>query len=173
MTSTVLDVTVFLLCISASVGTLLTGGPAAPGDSPDAQATADRIATVTGTVHFTTADEDGSQERQHRATLSVLLANAVVASPTGEHSDSSSTAGTTPPNGSTERTTYTEAVLALVRERIDPRTRVIARSEERAAGVVVGSTPPRDADVAVAAFSVPVRGESEYVRIVVQRWAHG
>lgn len=182
MTSTVLDVTVFLLCVSASVGTLLAGSPAPVDDAPDAQATADRIATATGTVYFTVSNENGDRERRHQATLSVLLANAVLAASADDSA---------PPNGSVGidsaedrsaaddssagdpgRRTYQEAVVEIVSERIGPRTRVVAQSEDHSVEVGVGSKPPRDADVAVAAFSVPAGSESAYVRIVVRRWSH-
>lgn len=180
MTSTVLDVTVFLLCVSASVGTLVAGGPAQPADAPNAQATADRIATVTGTVHFTVSTENGQRERRHQATLSVLLANAVLAvgpddspPPNGSvgvgPADDRSATDDSSADGPGERP-YTETVLELVSGRIGPRTRVVAQSEEHS--VEVGPKPPRDADVAVAAFSVPAGSESEYVRIVVRRWSH-
>ncbi|MGZ0748021.1 DUF7284 family protein [Haloparvum sp. AD34] len=195
MTSTVLDVTVFLLCVSASVGTLVAGGPAPAGDAPDAQATADRIATVTGTVRFTVSNEEGERVRRHQATLSVLLANAALAT------DASGSAPATEPSGTeddpavagdgsagvSEAPSYSEAVLDLVSTRIGSHTRVVARptgrtdsehsgedrsDEEHPAQVAVGPKPPRDADVAVAAFSVPAGSESEYVRIVVRRWSH-
>lgn len=190
MTSTVLDVTVFLLCVSASVGTLVAAGPAPVDDARDAQATADRIATVTGTVQFTVSTENGERERRHQATLSVLLANAALSTGAGDSApptepgpteDDPAVAG----DGSAgvpEGRTYSEAVVDLVSTRIGSRTRVVARptgrsnSEHsgggRSAEVVVGPKPPRDADVAVAAFSVPAGSESEYVRIVVRRWSH-
>lgn len=176
MTSTVLDATVFLLCLSASVGTLIGAGPTAPGEAPDARATADRLATVTGTVTFTGSDDGDPRERQHQATLAVLLANAVVAPDTGGRGSGEprgSTAGASGDDGDGNRTAYAEAVVDLVRDRIGPNTRVVARSRDRSAEVAVGAEPPRDADVAVAAFSVPAGPESEYVRVVVRRWSHG
>lgn len=185
MTSTVLDVTVFLLCVSASVGTLLAGGPAPAGDAPDAQATADRIATVTGTVEFTVSTENGERERRHQATLSVLLANAALSTDAGDSAPSTELSGTEDDPavagdgsaGVSGGRTYSEAVVDLVSTRIGSRTRVVARPEEHSdrehpTEIVVGPRPPRDADVAVAAFSVPAGPESEYVRIVVQRWSH-
>ncbi|WP_430505186.1 DUF7284 family protein [Haloparvum sp. PAK95] len=210
MTSTVLDVTVFLLCVSASVGTLVAGGPAPAGDAPDAQATADRIATVTGTVRFTVSNEEGERVRRHQATLSVLLANAALATdasgsaparePSGTEDDPAVAGDGSAGDGSagdgsagdgsagvSEAPSYSEAVLDLVSTRIGSRTRVVARptgrsdsehsgedrsDEEHPAQVAVGPKPPRDADVAVAAFSVPAGSESEYVRIVVRRWSH-
>lgn len=158
MTSTVLDVTVFLLCVSASVGTLLGGVPVSPGDTPDAQAIADRIATETGTVNFTVSGVNGPEDRRAAGTLAELLANAVVSPPASE----SSIGGDS----------YRTAVADLVAKRIGSRVRVIARAEARKGDVTVGPAPPPNADVAVAAFSVPVEGKPEYVRIVVQRWSH-
>ncbi|MFB6235433.1 MAG: hypothetical protein ABEH81_11155 [Halopenitus sp.] len=182
MTSTVLDVTVFLLCVSASVGTLLAGSPGPVDDAPDAQATADRIATVTGTVRFTVSDENGVRERRHQATLSVLLANAVLAASADDSAPPNRSVVVAPDEdrsgaddssaGDPRGRTYQEAVVELVSERIGPRTRVVAQPEDQSVEIGVGSKPPRDADVAVAAFSVPAGSGSEYVRIVVRRWSH-
>jgi len=180
VTSTVLDVTVFLLCVSASVGTLLAGGPAPAGDGPDAQATADRIATVTGTARYAVSTENGDRERRHQATLSVLLANAVLVASADDSMPPNGSVGVGPADDRSAADdasadgivgpTYQAAVVELVSDRIGPRTRVVAQSEEHSVEVDVGPKPPRDADVAVAAFSVPAGSESEYVRIVVRRW---
>ncbi|QAU13101.1 hypothetical protein EKH57_10435 [Halorubrum sp. BOL3-1] len=72
VTSTVLDVTVLLLCVSASVvalGASDTGGP----DGPTASDAADRLVTETPTVTYADADAPDGTRRVH-ATRAELLA---------------------------------------------------------------------------------------------------
>jgi len=161
VTSTVLDVGVFLLCVSASVGTLFAAGPGS-APSPDAEATATRIATETGAVTVAVPGENESRERRHQATLATLLGRAVTvqsAPDSGEPGDG-------------HAATYVEGVVDLVDDRIGPRTRVAARSTEDSAELTVGPKPPQAAHVAVAEFTVPVGSPPTNVRIVVQRWSH-
>jgi len=54
-TSTVVDAAVFLLLVSAAVGTLTLAGTTPPADDSTADATADALATSTATVHYTLA----------------------------------------------------------------------------------------------------------------------
>ncbi|WP_434520834.1 DUF7284 family protein [Halorubrum sp. AS12] len=72
VTSTVLDVTVLLLCVSASVvalGASDTGGP----DGPTASDAADRLVTETATVTYSDNDAPNGTRRVH-ATRAELLA---------------------------------------------------------------------------------------------------
>jgi hypothetical protein len=62
------------------------------------------------------------------------------------------------------------AVMALIGCRRDVLTGGASGSEPTE-DVPTETSDEFDADVAVAAFSVPAGEESEYVRIVVQRWS--
>lgn len=73
MTSTVLDVTVLLLCVSAGVVTLSGVGSDAGVRGPSAGETADRLVTETVTVRYR-APEAANGSRTVRATRAELLA---------------------------------------------------------------------------------------------------
>lgn len=166
MTSTVLDVAVFLFCVSGGVAVLLGVGPSGGfggegphgPDAPDAAATGDRVATVTATVEYTplhpepNGSDGGSAdllERHHRGTLAELLASATIATATVEDTRLSPAADD-----------YADAVAATVDRRVGARTRIDARWElapdaPLRGDVTVGPDPPADADVDVAVLTVP------------------
>jgi hypothetical protein len=197
VTSTVLDVTVLLLCVSASVvalGASDAGGP----DGPTASDAADRLVTETATVTYA---EDGSPNgtRRIHATRAELL--ALVA---GRVADWGA------------KKAFDRRAIDAVRTGVGPRTRVDvgldrpARTGERVAGVpewyrtrdaspgtepatdpsgatadgtrwvvAVGPEPPRGATVGVAVVRQPLPSDGgaesdgrgpEAVRIVVRRW---
>ena len=79
MTSTVLDVTVLLLCVSASVVALGGVGGDAGARGPTAAGTADRIVTETVTVRYR-SPEAANDSRTVHATRAELLALLVAAS---------------------------------------------------------------------------------------------
>ena len=190
VTSTVLDVTVLLLCVSASVVALGASGAGGP-DGPTATDAADRLVTETVTVTYPDAGAPNDTRRVHatRAELLALVAERVA-------------------DGGSKGAFYRRAVEA-VRTGVGPRTRVDvtvdepARTDERVAGVperyrtrgespvagpgtrwtlAVGPEPPRDAAVGVAVVGQPLpadvdgdsdsdrRGSRSEVRIVVRRW---
>ncbi|VTT86997.1 hypothetical protein DM2_3035 [Halorubrum sp. DM2] len=114
VTSTVLDVTVLLLCVSASVvalGASDAGGP----DGPGASDAADRLVTETATVTYADADAPNGTRRVH-ATRAELL--ALIAERDAEG-------------------TFDRRATEAVRAGLDPRTRVdvtVETDEERDAG---------------------------------------
>ncbi|MDB9235572.1 DUF7284 family protein [Halorubrum ezzemoulense] len=200
VTSTVLDVTVLLLCVSASVvalGASDAGGP----DGPTATDAADRLVTETETVAYPDEGAPNDTRRIH-ATRAELL--ALVAERVGDR-------GT--------KTAFDRRAIDAVHTGIGPRTRVDValdgptRTAERVGGVperyrapgafrttepaadssgstadetrrvvAVGPEPPRDATVGVAVVRQPLpagvdgsgesdrRGAGATVRIVVRRW---
>ena len=180
MTSTVLDVTVLLLCVSASV-VVLGGVDVDPGPSGGTAAdAADRLTTETATVRYAV---DGGHRSVH-ATLVELLVAAV---------DVETEADTTAarfrslafetvadalgartrvdvrrPIRSVDRT----AATAAGNDEVDGE-RVTSVADEAATVASVGSLPPRDADVSVAVVRHPTsvaRAETEPLRIVVRVW---
>jgi hypothetical protein len=183
MTSTVLDVTVLLLCVSASV-VVLGGVDVDPGPSGGTAAdAADRLTTETATVRYAVDGGDGGHRSVH-ATLVELLVAAV---------DVETEADTTAARfRSLAFETVADALGA--RTRVDVRRpirsvdrtaataagndevggeRVTGVADEAATMASVGSLPPRDADVSVAVVRHPAsvaRAETEPLRIVVRVW---
>ena len=196
MTSTVLDVTVLLLCVSASVvalGAIDVGGP----NGPTADDAADRLVTETATVTYSDGDAPNGTRRIH-ATRAELLALIVDRAADGR-----------------AKTAFERRAIGAVRTGIGPRTRIDVavdeptRTDERIAGVperyrtrgespaaasdgtaadeerwavAVGPEPPRDATVGVAVVRHPLPSDGDggsasdsdgpdpVVRIVVRRW---
>lgn len=186
MTSTVLDVTVMLLCVSASVVAL--GGPGGDPhdrDGPTADTVADRLTTETATVRYRPAnDVDGDTDaRTVHATLAELL---VIASATDERHARTKT-GTTDGNTSITKG-YRASATDVVSEAFGPRNRLdvvlgptqstVRRpsadggSSDRRSSLTVGSEPPRSADVTAAVVTMPASTASsaDRVRIVVRVW---
>ncbi len=198
MTSTVLDVTVMLLCVSASVVAL--GGV---GDDPTSMATpsaetvADRLTTETTTVEYgsdggslTPADAvmDGLDGTVH-ATLAELLWMAAV------HDVDRQGAGDDADRHD-DRVTFPASVVETVADYLGPRVRIDVRTTladreidfasggvdgrhaaEEANGhepIAVGDPPPRSADVATAVVSLPAPDAAgERVngsRLIVRTW---
>ncbi|WP_096390627.1 DUF7284 family protein [Halopenitus persicus] len=163
MTSTVLDVGLFLLCVSASVGTVVGIAPTDTGPETHTDDLADRIATETATVSYET--HGNADHRRHHATLSEHLALAALVAEDATRSER----------------TYQRAVSNVVGERLDPRTGVAVRvpsrdetsdadGERRRTTMTVGGSPSSTARVWTAVVDVPIdRGETT-VRIVVRRW---
>lgn len=155
VTSTVLDVGVCLLLVSASVGVLTSSSPTAESSSDDA---ATLVATTTATVSYELEPvaPNGStptrMDRQVHGTLAELLASAVIAGATVGEDDLSPGA-----------TAFASQVTAATRGRIDTRTQVVAIWEpypgaSERGRVTVGRTPPNDADVSATVVSVPSGG---------------
>ncbi|GAA0519629.1 hypothetical protein SAMN04488066_10761 [Halorubrum aquaticum] len=162
MTSTVLDVTVMLLCVSASVIALGTVGTDTETGADAAADAADRLATETATVTYE-VDGGDHESRTVHATLVELLA-ASVRGPSG-----------------TDRETvdrFRSRVLDRVTDALDGRFRVDVRYETNdpssgidALGggghhvrdgdgigpwtVTIGNEPPANADVTAAVLTHP------------------
>ncbi len=189
MTSTVLDVTVLLLCVSASV--VVLGGVDVDPGLPERTAAdaADRLTTETATVSYAVGSEDGKRRSVHATLVELLVAAANV------ETDADATAAR-----------FRSMALETVGDALGARTRVDVRrpirsvnrtaattpsddeiggervtADERVAGVAdeatalasVGSPPPRDADVSVTVVRHPTsvaRAESEPLRVVVRVW---
>ncbi|RLM76304.1 hypothetical protein [Halorubrum sp. Atlit-26R] len=196
VTSTVLDVTVLLLCVSASVvalGASDAGGP----DGPTATDAADRLVSETATVTYPDDDAPNGTRRIH-ATRAELLALIADGAAEGD-----------------AKGAFDRRAIGAVRTGVGPRTRVDVavdeptRTDERIAGVperyrtrgessatasdgtaadedrwivAVGPEPPRDATVGVAVVRQPLPSDGDgesasdpdgpdpVVRIVVRRW---
>ncbi|WP_280535219.1 hypothetical protein [Halopenitus sp. POP-27] len=168
MTSTVLDVGLFLLCVSASVGTVTGVVPTGTDPDPHVDDLADRIATETATISY---DTDAGHERRHHATLAEHLALTAVVSEGGNEGARRS-----------ERT-YRHAVSTAVERRLDPRTAVTVRvpstiedpgsedgSIDRRTAMAVGGEPPSTARVWTAVVDVPIGEGNATTRLVVRRW---
>ena len=174
MTSTVLDVAIMLLCVSASVVALGAaerdlGADGRPYTAADA---ADRLVTETATVTY---DVDGTdhETRTVHATLVELLGMVVETTRDGETADR-----------------FRSQALEAVEDALGTRTRVDVRydGERRAAGaeavmdhgpeprrIAVGIEPPRSAAVTAAVVTHPAPAASgddapERVRFVVRVW---
>ena len=160
MTSTVLDVTVLLLCVSASV-VALGGVDGGHGDaSVGAAAVGDLLATETVTVTYA-SDEAPNGTRTVHATRAELLALMA--------------AGGEEPKAAAA---FESEARSVIGRGLGPRTRIDAavvprESAESPDTVGVGSEPPRGADVTATVVTHPnPNGSStaETVRIVVRRW---
>lgn len=144
--STVLDVAVFLLLVSAAVGTVAyTPFPVDSG--PDVRETASVLSTATATVEY----ELRQQSRQSHGTLGTLLARAAVANTTLDRST------LTPMAGSFRAAVRTVTAEAL---RYPNRTHVRAVWRPYPDAPVqgrfgVGTPPPSGVDVALATVTVP------------------
>ena len=117
MTSTVLDVTVLLLCVSASVVALGGVGGDTGGVAPTAGETADRLVTETVTVRYPTPEAADGNRTVHatRAELLALLVAEAGGPGTGERRDGAT--------GDAFESRSREVVAAG----IDGRTRIDAR----------------------------------------------
>lgn len=152
--STVVDVTLFVLLVSAAVLSVVTAG-VGPTDGPAAvgrdEATVETLATATATVHYEVGVENGTDDpitRVGHGTLAELLAEAALANVTA--------------NG-TRVSPYAGGFVAAVRDALVPaldgRTQVVATwtpypGSSLRGRVAVGPSPP--ADSAVHAATLPV-----------------
>lgn len=131
MTSTVLDVTVLLLCVSASVVALGAADGGRGGTGPEAAAVADLVATETVTVTYA-SDEAPNGNRTIHATRAELL--ALVAAGDEEQG---------------AREAFESETLSVIRRGIGPRTRIDAEvkpgapdgSATGSGGESVGTSP--------------------------------
>jgi len=113
MTSTVLDVTVLLLCVSASVVALgAVGGDRGPAGA-DAAEVADLVVTETVTVTYASAEAPSGTRTVH-ATRAELLALVAAGADSGGEKRSAGGA-------------FESEALAAVERAIGPRTRIDAR----------------------------------------------
>lgn len=119
MTSTVLDVTVLLLCVSASVVAL----GAADGDrgaaGPEAAEVADLIATETVTVTYASAEAPNGTRTVHATRAELLALVAAGGEGDGE--------------GHAARDAFDSQALSAIERGIGPRTRIDVEVETEAA----------------------------------------
>lgn len=152
--STVIDVSVFLLLVSAAVFSVVT----VPADPVDVTATPERdeaavetLATTTTTVKYDLGVDDRTGEpieRVRHGTLAELLAEAAVANTSVDVTPASPYAAG-----------FVDAVRASVVPLLDGRTQVVATwrplpGSGLVGAVRVGSAPPPDATVHAATLSV-------------------
>lgn len=118
MTSTVLDVTVLLLCVSASVVALGGVGDGLGPQGPTADEAADRLVTETVTVRYSAPEEANGTRTVHatRAELLALLAAGVGESARGPDADGRS-------DGADGRS-FESRARSAVAAGIDDRTRI-------------------------------------------------
>lgn len=128
MTSTVLDVTVLLLCVSASVVALGAVDGGVGNDEVAVDDAADRVATETVTVTYE-APEATTDTRTVHATRAELLAMLV-----------SATERETGDNGATAA--FTSRTRSAITEGLGPRTRLDVQAVETAE---TGGSPPNGA----------------------------
>jgi len=149
--STVVDVSLALLLVSASVVVLVSTAPPPDGDGRDA-----RTARTAATLLATTTAQVSYPGGTASGTVATLLADAAVAAPRAPALT----------DGATARANRT------LRHVTDP-AQVVARPLGDGRVVAAGSTPPRAADVTAVAFVVPAGQASEGtpVRIVVRTWS--
>lgn len=132
MTSTVLDVTVLLLCVSASVVALVGAGGDVSTNGPTAEDVADRLTTETVAMTYEAPDAPGGTRTVH-ATRAELLRMVVVAN--GRNLDADA--------GKYEA--FRSNVQSAVADGLGPRTRLDVRplttatpgSDENATGAPV------------------------------------
>ncbi|GAA0548778.1 hypothetical protein [Halorubrum ejinorense] len=182
MTSTVLDVTVLLLCVSAGVVVLGASDAGAP-DGPTATDAADRLVTETVTVTYRDGDAPNGTRRVH-ATRAELLALLVERDANGAFDGravEAVRAGLGPRTradatvrGDDEADGDTAAAPERIASASSPvpsaggavPARVIGEPDrststtESRKRVAVGPKPPRNADVAVAVVRQPIPGRS-------------
>jgi hypothetical protein len=173
--SSVLDVTVCLLLVSASAVTLVHAPDTSDHDGADrADAVLEVLTTSTAWVEYEPATRSESEaNRTAHGTLAGLLAAGAVANVTGYGEPVASSA-----EG------FRRAVTAEVRRataRTDARVQVVARSrpvlESRARGrFAVGPSPPSSAEVHAASTTVPWSPSSGHervgeVRLTVRTWS--
>lgn len=159
--STVLDAAVFMLLVSAAIGLLYAGPQAGDDADPDpevAAETATTLATSIETVEYAPAPngdrEDAGTERADRGTIAELLAETTVANARLDDEPL-----TRAPN---HEAAVRNATLETFR-RAGPAARVQVKTQWQPltgtgvrGGIVVGSSPPDDADVHAATTTVPV-----------------
>lgn len=149
--STVLDASLCLLLVSASALTL-AGTPSQQAANPDEAAeAAEVLATSTARVEYQT---DAGHDRTTHDTLAGLLADAAVADTNRD----------TP----TISADFVRAVTERVERalgRTGARVQVIVRPNADSERLMVGGSPPPDADLHAAGFEV------RQVRVTVRTWS--
>ena len=153
--STVVDVTLFLLLVSAAVLTVTAATGTGTTDSSDApvrdEALIETLVTTTATVHYDLGVDSGTNESITRVThgsLAELLAEAALASVAADDQPLSPYSAD-----------FVEAVTRVVRSTVGGRTQVVATwtphpGSTLAGRVQVGSAPPPDATVHAATLAV-------------------
>lgn len=159
--STVLDAAVFLLLVSAAIGLLYTVPQSGDGteNDPDVAAEATTsLATATATIEYAPApdsDADGAgTPRTDRGTIAELLAETTVAN--ARFGDEPFARA--PNHEGAVRNATRRAIARFDGEgaiQIRTRWRPLPGSGLRG-GIVVGQSPPDDADVHAATIAVPV-----------------
>lgn len=156
--STVLDVAVFLLLVSAAVATLTV--PASPAPDTDVGSVASTLGTATTDVEYRAAVVAEFENGSETTLSAVRRANGTVANLLADAALSTATLG--PANGEGGYEEYRRAVANRTREILrwfDARTQVEAQwrpytGSPLEGSLRVGPTPP-DRDVMVATLDVP------------------
>lgn len=148
--STILDVTVFLLFVSAAVATLTVAPDPAADPNPDPTAVEDRAALLAASTADLEYTLRASQRSAH-GTVASLLARGAVANATIDGRVLSASHGD-----------YLDGISSVTRQRVGSanRTQVIVRWEPYRGAPVrgtlrAGPSPPSGRDVTVGTISVP------------------
>lgn len=159
--STVLDAAVFLLLVSAAIGLLYTvpQSGTAPESDPDVAATSTTtLATTTATIEYAPApdgDADGgAATRTDRGTVAELLAETTVANARFDGEPFSRA-----PNHEAAIRDATRRAIASFDGNVEIQVRTRWRplpGSGLQGGLVVGPSPPDDADVHAATVDVPI-----------------
>lgn len=173
MTSTVLDVTIMLLCVSVTV-VALGGAADDPFDdhgAPDADRVGDRLTTETATVTYEAASDDGPGDHA-RSTVHATLAELLVLSAAADRD--ADVAGDRTPDRSDDSDPgerFASRVVGTASAAFGPRTRIDARPT---AVPSIGTEPPRSATVTTAVVTVPAPSaaavDADRVRFVIRVW---
>jgi len=151
MTSTVLDVTVLLLCVSASVVALGGVGEGIGTDGPAADDVADRLVTETVTATYEAPEAPGGTKTVH-ATRTELLAMLAVGD--GKEDDANSE----------RRDAFGSSARSAIGEELGPRVRIDVRAlAPTATGAEENATGPSATEPVLGAESVgdaPAVGET-------------
>ncbi|GAB3686198.1 hypothetical protein GCM10028857_17890 [Salinarchaeum chitinilyticum] len=159
--STVLDAAVFLLLVSAAIGLLYTvpqSGTAPESDSDVAATSTTTLATTTATIEYAPAPDgdagDGGATRTDRGTVAELLAETTVA-----NADFDGEPFSRAPNHEAAVREVTRLAIASFDGDVEIQVRTHWRplpGSGLRGGLVVGPSPPDDADVHAATVAVPI-----------------
>jgi hypothetical protein len=156
----VLDVAVFLLLVSAAVGTVAYA-PVPVSSGPDARETASVLATTTATVDY----DLRQQSRQSHGTVGTLLGRAAVANATLDRS-------TLTPMAEPFRDAVRATTIETLRYPNRTHVRAVWRPYPDApvqGRFSAGTTPPSGVDVALATITVPAPVDATDARVPVGR----
>ena len=183
--STVLDAAIFLLLVSAAIGLLYTvpqSGDDATADPDVAAETTTTLATSIATIDYVPAPDGeadaSATNRSDRGTIAELLAETTVA-----NAEFRGAAFTRAPNHEAAVRNVTRRTIRQIDGDVEVQVRTRWRPLDGSGlrgGIVVGPSPPADADVHAATMRVPVgtgtsvgAARSEWFALEALPWVDG